>query len=222
MPKILKKISSGRGVVIQVEGADPLILSPANPLVVEFRVDEEIDRVRFTKLCRAVTEWEARALLSRKLAIKPRSVSEALRILQAEKLADDIAKHAIRDFTERGILDDTTLARDIVVQTLRDRPAGRSYLIALLRRRGIDAELATETVGLALAGADESELALAILRKRWTGISRLTFERARTKSYTLLSRRGIGYEAARSAFERLANEGSSFAERASNATAEEE
>jgi SOS response regulatory protein OraA/RecX len=48
-------------------------------------------------------------------------------------------------------------------------------------------------------------LAVASLERKWNSLKQFDLERARTKAYTYLSRRGIGYAAAKAAFEQLTN-----------------
>ena len=54
-----------------------------------------------------------------------------------------------------------------------------------------------------MSDRDETELAIRALQSRWRRWSEIDVETARKRAYNYLSRRGIGYQAARAAFEEL-------------------
>lgn len=106
----------------------------------------------------------------------------------------------------RGLLDDAAYAGRVAQRLLERNPAGRVLLVAHLRRKQIERDLAEETVDQLLRDQDEAVLAVAALRKRWRHWRHLSLETVRTKAYTYLGRKGLSYEAAKAAVEQLASE----------------
>ena len=115
----------------------------------------------------------------------------------------EAVRAAVGKFRRNGFLDDTAFARKLAEQTLERSPAGRAYLVAVLRKKRIGRSLAERTVDLVLHDTDEEEIAVRALQKRWSQYRQLELESARRKAYNYLSRRGIGYAAARAAFDKL-------------------
>jgi len=126
--------------------------------------------------------------------------------LTGKGYGSQLAGEIVRDLAARGLVDDRRFALLAVESLMRRKPAGRQYLIAYLRRKHIAAELASDTVDRILKDVDEVELAVGLLRRRWGQFSNLDLERRRAKAYNYLSRRAIGYGAARKAFEKLTDE----------------
>ena len=75
--------------------------------------------------------------------------------------------------------------------------------MAVLQRKYINRALAEQVVGNLLANEDETDLAVAALERKWHQLAEFDVETARRKAYNYLSRRGIGYAAAKDAFENL-------------------
>jgi len=103
------------------------------------------------------------------------------------------------------LIDDVVFAREFAESILRNKPAGRSYVIGCLKQKHISHELAKSIVDELFAGVDEFELALRLLRGRWSYFSKFELETARRKAYNYLSRRSIDYRAAKQAFEKRMN-----------------
>ncbi|RKX31495.1 MAG: hypothetical protein DRP46_03230 [Candidatus Zixiibacteriota bacterium] len=112
----------------------------------------------------------------------------------------------IDKFEEKGLIDDVVFAREFAESILRNKPAGRSYVIGCLKQKHISHELAKSIVDELFAGVDEFELALRLLRGRWSYFSKFELETARRKAYNYLSRRSIDYRAAKQAFEKMLSE----------------
>jgi regulatory protein len=146
---------------------------------------------------------------ARLLALRPHSIGEMRLKLGRKQFDPEAIKTTIRKYEQRGLLDDAHVATMLARNAMERKPAGRSYLVALLRRKMIDRELAERTVEMLLGDRDENEIAYAALsqRKRVLFSSKqIEVETIRRRAYTYLSRRGIGYAAAKAAFERLLKE----------------
>ncbi|MBN2227886.1 MAG: regulatory protein RecX [candidate division Zixibacteria bacterium] len=134
------------------------------------------------------------------------SVGQMIRKLKQKGYGEPILKHVIGDFLAMGILDDLRFARLMVESMLMHKPAGRRYLIGRLRSSLVPHKIAESVVDEYLAETDETALAERLIRARWRYLSKFDLETARRKAYNYLSRRAIGYEAAKQAFDRIAEE----------------
>lgn len=147
--------------------------------------------------------------VARLLALRPHSIGELRSKLRRRGFEDEPVAAMVKKYRQRGLLDDAHVAATLVRLSLERKPAGKSYLVALLRRKLIDRDLAEQTVELALADRDENELAYEALSRRRRVLfssKQIEVETMRRRAYTYLSRRGIGYAAAKAAFEKLLKE----------------
>ena len=143
---------------------------------------------------------------SRMLTIRGHSIGELKAKLSKKGFQAESISQAVNKYKALGFLDDAVYARERVESMIRKNPAGRSFLIGMLRKKMVGRTLAEQVVNSILVGQDETELAVQSLAKRWSLIKDLELERARTKAYNYLSRRGISFGPAQAAFERLYNE----------------
>jgi regulatory protein len=143
--------------------------------------------------------------VARLLSLRDHSEGEVRAKLARKRFSRETIGQILKAYRERRLLDDAQFAQAHARRLLERKPAGRSYLVAYLRRKYIDRDLAERTVDTLLSDRDETGLARASLQQRWSHWSQFDLETARRKAYTYLSRRGIGYEAARAAFEELYN-----------------
>jgi len=142
---------------------------------------------------------------ARYLALRDYSTGELKTKLYRKKYSNDVIQAVIYKYQKQGIVDDSHYAYKRAQKLIEERPCGKSYLIAHLRRKKIDRDLAEKTADIIFKEQEETELALASLNKRWHLFNQFELEVARKKSYNYLSRRGFGYEAARQAFETTVN-----------------
>lgn len=117
-----------------------------------------------------------------------------------------IINQIILKFMKKGLIDDTLFARQVTESILRNKPAGRNYIIGLLCKKYIPRPMAESVVDSFFQNIDETEIALRLLRSRWRYFSKFELESARRKAYNYLSRRSIGYRSAKMAFEKLVKE----------------
>lgn len=146
---------------------------------------------------------------ARLLALRPHSIGELRAKLKRKEHAEVQINAIIKKYRTRGLLDDTQVATSLARAALERKPAGKNYLVALLRRKLIDRDTAQAVVDMLLADHSENDLAYEALsrRKRVLFSSRqIEVETIRRRAYTYLSRRGIGYSAAKDAFEKLLKE----------------
>jgi SOS response regulatory protein OraA/RecX len=126
--------------------------------------------------------------------------------LSEKEYSPKVTAAVIAEFQRLGLLDDRRYAKNAVEAIMRRKPAGRNYLLAYLQSRHISRNLASEVVEEIIGGLDETELAMRLIRKRWSYLAKFELETARTKAYNYLSRRSIGYRAAKLAFEKILKE----------------
>lgn len=128
------------------------------------------------------------------------------RKMQEKGYSPKVASQTLAELRRIGMLDDVLFARQTVESLLRRKPAGKPFLIAYLQSKLIPHRLAAEVVAEFSDSADETEMAERLLRARWRYLSKFELETARTKGYNYLSRRAIGYRAAKTAFDKLLRE----------------
>ena len=201
-----------RGGVFQIllsDRSDPIAVDPL--IVARHRLKEGIvltppqvsDLVREAAI--AASDHE----VARLLALRPHAIGEVRLKLQRKQFDPDVIAAILRKYEQKGLLDDAHVAMTFARAALERHPAGRSYLVAVLRKRMIGRELAEQTVDLVLGDRNETEIAYAALlqrRRLFFASAEIEVESLRRRAYTFLSRRGIGYASAKAAFERLLKE----------------
>jgi regulatory protein len=144
--------------------------------------------------------------LARLLSMREHSVGEVKLKLRRKGFDPDAIRAVCRKYDRLGLLDDARFARKLAESTLARNPCGRPYLIGVLEKKMVPRPLAEQAVDMVLKDIDEIDLAVRSLRKRWSLYSQFELETARTKAYYYLSRKGISYQAAKAAFEKMYNE----------------
>jgi len=137
------------------------------------------------------------------LARRPYSVGEFKQRLRHKDISDEHIRRIIRDFRDKGFLNDYEYALARARSLNARKPAGRGYLVAWLRKRLVPREIAEKAVDELLADVDEVETAVELLNRKRSSLDKFDLETARRKAYTYLSRRAISYGAAREAFEKV-------------------
>jgi len=134
------------------------------------------------------------------------SIGQVSQKLSQKGFDEAIIRQVVKLYIERGYLDDTKFARELVSSILRRKPAGRGYIITLLRSKMVPNAIARTVVEESFQDVDEFSLAFRLLESRWSYLSKFDLETARRKAYNYLSRRSISYNAARQAFEKISQE----------------
>ncbi len=126
--------------------------------------------------------------------------------LFGKKYDAEISNAVISKLKRAKLVDDNRFAQLAVETILRNKPAGRSYLIAYLKSKYIPRDLAETVVDKLLEDVDEKELAERVLKSRFRQYLKFDLETARRKAYNYLSRRAISYGASKFAFEKICKE----------------
>ncbi len=199
------KAGTGRYYVSLSNREEPIIVAPE--LVHQHRLKEGI-MLTAPQVAQLETEAELAECdrtATRLLTLREHSVGELKAKLNQRKFKPESIKTVIKRFSDKGLLDDAHFAQQIAQGLLERNPSGRGYLVAYLQHKLIPRPIAEETANMLLEGHDEIDLAVKSLERRWNTLSQFDLERARSKAYTYLSRRGISYSAAKAAFDRLWN-----------------
>jgi len=141
--------------------------------------------------------------VGRLLGYREHSVGEMRRKLKQREFASHVIEETLCKYVRNGLLDDARYGARLAKNTLERKPSGRAFVLAVLQRKSINRDLAEEIVNRLFEDADEIDLAVAALESRWSRWDQIDVETARRKAYNYLSRRGIGYAAAKAAFEKL-------------------
>lgn len=204
----IKKIKKS-GSIIKVYVAEfekPIILPECSAIQYNLTIGIMLSKDKFQTLVEESELFTCQREAQRVLAIRNHSVGELRFKLTNKKFPKHHREKVIYDLMEQGLLDDKSLASRLAEKLTKQKPCGRSFIIAYLQRKRFDRILAEETADRVLNNLDTSRLALDALRKRWHMFNYLELEDARKKSYNYLSRRGFTYAVSKNAFETLINE----------------
>jgi SOS response regulatory protein OraA/RecX len=199
------KPGTGRYFVTLSNRSEPLSISEM--LVFQYRLKEGIviTPAQLEQLEIEADLAECDRVAARLLTMREQSIGELRVKLTRRGFRPDSVKGTVKRYVDNGLLDDHHYAQNLGNSLLSRNPAGRGYLIAYLQHRLISREIAELTADMLLGDQDELELAVKSLERRWSTLGQFDLERARSKAYTYLSRRGISYSAAKAAFDRLWN-----------------
>lgn len=165
-----------------------------------------ITQAQLAQLQHEVNQMECAQAARRLLAARAHSEGDLRAKLSRKGYAKEVIQAVLRELKVAGLIDDDSYALNFARKLIERNPSGHSFLVAALRKMRISPEVAKQAVDLAMSSQDEESLAERSLRRRWHVFREFDIERARAKAYTYLSRRGIGYSAARAAFTKLYSE----------------
>lgn len=132
----------------------------------------------------------AEVALVRKLRSKALSVAESRAVLREHDLDRETIDEIIDEFSDRGYIDDPTLAELLVTSGAERKGQGRVALARVLSQRGIPRDIAEEA--LSELPDDDAERALEFARSKAPGMTRLESDTALRRLLGQLARRGYG------------------------------
>lgn len=145
---------------------------------------------------------KARALAVRVLTHRARSRRELVDRLTTKGVEPALAEATADRCAELRLIDDHALAESLAHRILADRPAGRAYIAARLRRRGIPDDTARAAIDEALSRRDADADALRVARARAKTFPPSLERTAATRRLIgALARRGFDPDTARQAVE---------------------
>lgn len=124
------------------------------------------------------------------ISYRPRSQAEVERNLRKHEVDEAVIAEVVERLTRGGLLNDEDFARRWVEDRGAFRPRGAYALRVELRRKG----LADTNIEGALAGLDETALAMQAAERKLRQLAGLEWQQFRTKLSGHLARRGFGYE----------------------------
>jgi regulatory protein len=138
------------------------------------------------------------------LRISGRSTRALVDRLVAKGHARATAQWAADEMVRVGLLDDRKYAEAVVRSQLSRKPAGRRYLLARLRTKGVPGEIAEDVVAAALDERDELDDAMDLARRKLrTYRPDLDPGAARRRLMGVLARRGFDADTTRRVVESL-------------------
>ncbi|HEX7049442.1 MAG TPA: RecX family transcriptional regulator [Longimicrobiales bacterium] len=175
-------------------------------------VGAEVDEELLAAVERRDLAWKAREAALQLLAYRSRTEAELRRRLLHKEFPADVVDACVGDLAERGFVDDGEFAAAFVRDRVRSRPRGGRRLVQELRARGVDREMAEETVERALRQEDVTEDSLAreaaeawarraLAGRSLGGPHGDDARRARRRLYGYLARRGFAPDAIRAAMD---------------------
>jgi regulatory protein len=135
----------------------------------------------------------------RLLAYRPRSEREMRDELQRRVIPQAIAEETLARLKDLRLLDDRAFAESWTESRQRNSPRGRRLLLAELAQKGIEHEVARESV----AAVDEEDAAVRAGRKRSQVLGKVEYVDFRRRLGEFLARRGFGWEVCEIAVKRL-------------------
>lgn len=161
------------------------------------RVGEEISCEKAAELEAAYSAEAVKKRAAKILSHHSISKNELSKKLREKGFSDEDSDKTAEWFSERGMIDDATFARQ-VAEYYKRRGCGELRIRQELSKRGIERELVEET--LSQLGSSEGELC-ALIEKKLRGKAPDADEKR--KLYAFLLRRGFKYEEIRSAMNEL-------------------
>ncbi|HEY5625395.1 MAG TPA: RecX family transcriptional regulator, partial [Dehalococcoidia bacterium] len=170
------------------------VLAAAN-----LRVGQEVDDSRLAELEAAEARHMAMTSALRLLSYRPRSEREMRDALRTRHIPEAIAGETLDRLSELRLLDDRAFAEAWTESRQRNSPRGRRMLLAELAQKGVQREVAQESV----AAIDEEDAAVQAGRKRSRTLRDREFSDFRRRLGDFLARRGFGYDVCEAAIKQL-------------------
>lgn len=196
----------GRNFLIAFEDDQSVLLVPFVVDKYNLTIGRDIETGKLAEIRAESDLLRAEDYINYLLARRSYSIGEIAFKLKQKGYSEETARVIIPIFIERDLLDDKNFARELTASILRQKPAGKAYIIGKLRQKHIPQSMAQSVVDNMFLQEDEVDLAVRLLRGRWRHFSKFDLESARRKAYNYLSRRAIGYAAAKEAFEIILKE----------------
>lgn len=142
----------------------------------------------------AEPESVARKILLDQLTGQARSRRQLADKLASKDVPGDVATRLLDRFEEVGLINDAAFARDWVEQRQQGKGLARRALAQELRRKGIDDELARETLDQRVEEHPDAELEAArmLVRRKLRSVQSLEPEKAVRRLVGMLARKGHG------------------------------
>jgi regulatory protein len=134
----------------------------------------------------------ARAIVLRKLNSAARTRVELQQALAKAEIPLQVEREVLDRFCEVGLIDDVEYAQAFTRGRVR-AGWGKRVIRMRLREKGIDAELAENTL-IDISDDDELAQAIRLVERRWPRLESLDALIRNRRLYAMLARRGFGTE----------------------------
>ena len=188
---------------IYLDGNYSFSLSQGALLQAGLRVGDEVSEVEVEELVSLDRRERAREIAFKYLSYRPRTIKEVADKLRSKEISAQIIEMVIEDLKGLKFLDDRSFARSWVAERLANRPGGRRLLYKELRQKGVDVELIEEAINELYP--PEVEVAKELLRKKMGRFRGLEPEKARSRAWGFLLRRGFSPQTAQECMDELFN-----------------
>ncbi len=131
------------------------------------------------------------------LSYKPRSKKELSEKLKEKKISEPVIRKILQLLEKQKYIDDKTYARNFLDSKLRGKAIGKRLVKIKLYEKGIDKDLAEDTIAENYSGEKEAELASKLLIKYEKKIKYKDDREKKNKFYRYLISRGFDYETVR-------------------------
>lgn len=184
---------------VRIDGVGVVPLSREVLAAAGLHIGQDVDESRLAELEAAEARHTAMASALRLLSYRPRSEREMRDALRAKRIPEAIAGETLDRLRELRLLDDEAFAEAWTESRQRNSPRGRRLLLAELAQKGVEREVARQSV----ASIDEEDAAVRAGRKRARTLRNLEFGDFRQRLGNFLARRGFGLEVCETAVKQL-------------------
>ncbi len=188
---------------VRIDDARVVPLSREVLAAANLRVGQEVDDSRVAELEAAEARHTAMTSALRLLSYRPRSEREMRDALRSRRIPEAISGETLDRLRQLRLLDDQAFSQAWTESRQRNSPRSRRMLLAELAQKGVEREVAQESV----AAIDEEAAALRAGRKRSKTLRNLAFGDFRRRLGDFLARRGFGYDVCEVAIKQLWAEG---------------
>ncbi len=149
-----------------------------------------------------LTRSRAYRSATRMLGARAKSAQDLKRALQRKGNDPEAIDYAIHRLTELGVLNDREYAGMRARSIIRSKPAGRRFIEAKLREKGIESSIIRETLDEELQDSDPKADALNLARRMHRSLASIDDPEVRKRRLIgRLARRGFDHDAVRNAVE---------------------
>lgn len=127
------------------------------------------------------------------LKYRSRSEKELYGRLKRKKFEEGVIREVIQELKGKGFINDEDFARAWVESRIK-KPLGLRRLAQELKQKGVNRQIIDNQIQKAAQGYPEREIVSRIARQRLERLKGIDQQKARTRIYSYLSRRGFSPE----------------------------
>ena len=165
-------------------------------LVMKYNLTKD-KQIANTKLERIISE--NRIIIVKKAAYnyanyKPRTIAQVkLRLKQKDFTSIEI--NTALDFLEEfNLVDDRKYAEMFLEEIIKKKPSGKAVIIAELRKKGIDNDIATETISRLFSDDELPDMAYQAAEKKMRMLRHKPLEKQKSSMIVFLQRKGFDWD----------------------------